>query len=103
MHTKEEIRNNPWFVMIYTQRHFDNWKLYIKIELTNQKNDLFLLPPKKGMWIGEGHSFHDYDDKGRYFFNDLMENFGRAWVMIPEGKPIEFDSYEALLNKITSD
>ncbi len=102
MDRKEVIRNNPWFVMINTQRHFDNWKLYIKIELTDQKNDLFLFP-EKGMCIGEGHSFHDYDANGRHFFNDLMENFGRVWVMIPEGKPIEFDSYEALMNKITSD
>ena len=95
--------------MVNTQWHFNNWKLYVQIELNNQKNDLFLLPPKKGIkgimciGTGKGHRVHDYGDKGRSFFTGLMENFGRVWVKIPGEKSIELDSYEALLNKITSD
>ena len=104
MKTKEEIRHNPFFVIVNTQRHVNNWILYVDFELTDQKDDLFLFEPGKGMCIGQGHRYHRYDEDGRHFFNDLMGNFGRVWVLIPgETKPIEFNNYEEFLDEITRD
>jgi hypothetical protein len=104
MKSKDKIRNEPYKVIKTAQRHDNNFTLYIEIELVNQKDNLYLLlSHEKGMHIGDDPTIHRYDDNGKRFFNDLMENFGRAWIKIPEGKSIEFDNYEALLNKITSD
>ena len=104
MKTKEEIRINPFNVIKVAQRKYNNTLLYIQIELTDQEDDLFLLPPSQGMRIGKKGSIYKYDDHNRRRFNDLIANFGKTDVLIPDHtKAIEFGSYEELLNEIIRD
>ena len=102
MQTKDEIRNNPTFVRNYTQGRYNDEVLFIEIELTNQKNNLFLCSQDIGICLGKEKKVHDYDDKGRRYFKTLIENFGRVWVAIPGRVPVKFDDYESLLDEISS-
>lgn len=104
MKTKEEIRKDPHKVIKKTHRYYDNFKLSIQIELTNQEQPLLLLPPKQGMRIEKDRTVHRYDKNGERFFNDLMAHFGKAYVLIPgPTKHIEFNNYEEFLDEITRD
>jgi len=101
MSKKEEIKKNPWRVLITARRFYSKSNLYIEVEIKDQERNLFLL--KQGMCIGKGKKFHNYDEKGRHFFNDLIPIFDKVWILIPgETEKIPFDNYEKFLDKITS-
>ena len=105
MNEKEEIRNNPWKVVITTHRHYSKWKMHIEIEDVSREDNLFLFPKQLGYFRGGNlHHVHQYDADGRMYFERQIPNFGKVWIHDPEGNNIiEFDDYESLLNEITSD
>ena len=99
MNKREEIENNPWKILITARRHYSKGKLYIEIEIRGEQKNLFLL--SEGLCLGKGKRFHNYDTKGRDFFNDLKPKFGKVWILIPgETEVITFNNYKEFLDKI---
>lgn len=100
MEKREEIRNNPWEVLMTTLYLYNKFDLYIKIEIVSEHKNLYLL--QEYMCIGTGKLVHNYDQDGRNFFNALMRYFGDVWLLTLGEKEIEsFVNYEDFLDRIT--
>ena len=42
MENKDDIRNRPWLLLVYTRLHYFNKELWIKIELKDKDENLFI-------------------------------------------------------------
>jgi len=104
MNEKENIRNAPFLMNIKACRHYNvpRTKLFIEIEIANEEEKLIL--SSRGIFRGRlGKHLHDYNNRGREYFERLMPNFGKIRVLIRNEKAISFDNYEEFLDEITSD
>lgn len=104
MENKDDIRNSPWLLFVYTRSYYFNKEFQIEIELKGKDENLFLfsIKDKKGFCIGDkGRNFHEFDSRGKDFFNKLTPTFGKVWVHISgEKKPRSFANLNKLITKI---
>ena len=104
MNEKENIRDAPFLMNIKACRHYNvpRNKLFIEIEIANEKEKLIL--SSRGIFRGRlGKHLHDYNNRGREYFDRLIPNFGKIRILIHNEKPIFFDNYEGFLDEIISD
>jgi len=104
MENKDDLRNSPGLLLVYTRLDYLNKELWIEIELKGKDENLFLfsIKDKKGFCIGDiGKKFHKFDSNGKDFFNKLTPTFRKVWVYIPgEKKPRSFANLNKLIAKI---
>jgi len=104
MGNKDDIRNRPWLLFVYTLSTYFNKELCIKIELKDKTENLFICDLKYFL-IGKGERRNifrkiEFNKDGISKFNGLTPTFGKVWVYIPGKEGPIFNSYNEFIAKI---